>query len=111
MITTHILDTAHGRPAGGVDVVLERSVGAEWEALDCGKTDADGRLRTLLSDAGPVPPGVYRLVFETGRYFESRGLPVFHPQVIVVFTAASGEGHYHVPLLVSPFGYTTYRGS
>ena len=111
MITTHILDTAHGRPADGVGVVLERIVGAEWKVLGSGQTDADGRLRTLLSDAVPVVPGVYRLVFETGRYFESRGLPVFHPQVIVVFTAAAGEGHYHVPLLVSPYGYTTYRGS
>jgi 5-hydroxyisourate hydrolase len=110
-ITTHVLDLALGRPAAGVEVVLERREGADWRRLGGGATDADGRLRTLQPEGAELAPASYRLTFSTGAYFSAQGLASFHPQVIVVFTVADGGQHHHVPLLVSPFGYTTYRGS
>lgn len=111
-ITTHVLDTSRGRPANGVPVVLERRAdGDRWELAGRGETDADGRLRNLIPGGVPLVPGVYRLVFDTRRYFDAQGLPTFLPQVVVVFDVLPGEPHYHVPLLLSPFGYTTYRGS
>jgi len=104
-ITTHVLDTSRGCPAAGVPVVLERAVNGHWEPVGRGKTDADGRARDLLSS---VPEEArYRLTFDTGAY-----LPMgFYPEVIVTFVVEAGEEHYHVPLLLSPFGYSTYRGS
>ena len=102
-ITTHVLDTARGRPAAGLPVVLERAVDARWEPVGRGTTDADGRAHDLLSSA--PEDGRYRLTFETGAY--SR----FYPEVTVTFVVEGGEDHYHVPLLLSPFGYSTYRGS
>jgi len=111
-ITTHVLDTIRGRPAAGVSVLLERLGGErEWHPLGRGETDGDGRVRTLTSAEGTLAPGVYRLIFDTGRYFGAHGLATLYPQVVIVFEAAAGETHYHVPLLVSPFGYTTYRGT
>jgi 5-hydroxyisourate hydrolase len=108
-ITTHVLDTSLGRPASGVSVTLERLTRAEqWEVASAGLTDDDGRLNVLT---GPVTPGIYRLLFETGAYFHAGGRPAFHPHVSIAFDVLDGEGHYHVPLLLSPFGYTTYRGS
>jgi 5-hydroxyisourate hydrolase len=100
-ITTHVLDTAQGRPAAGVPVVLERTDGDGWVRVGAGATDADGRVRHL----GDVAPGHHRLTFDTGS------LSGFYPQVVIHFTVAAGEPHYHVPLLLSPFGYSTYRGS
>ena len=112
MITTHVLDTARGRPAAGMAVVLELSVGTqEWRTIGYGETDVDGRLRSLVAEGSVVAPGVYRLVFDTHQYFERQGTATFYPHVIVVFTTQPNEAHYHVPLLVGPFGYTTYRGS
>lgn len=112
MITTHVLDTTLGRPAAGVAIVLELSLGPhEWRTIGYGETDADGRLRSLMPEGTPVVPGVYRLVFDTRHYFERQGTPSFYPHVIVVFQTLPNETHYHVPLLVGPFGYTTYRGS
>jgi 5-hydroxyisourate hydrolase len=115
-ITTHILDTSIGCPAAGVGVVLERGgKSSEWQIIGQGETDADGRLRTLMADRVPLAAGLYRLVFDTRRYFEGRGVRVFYPSVIITFEVAEDEAnhaaHYHVPLLLSPFGYTTYRGS
>lgn len=108
MITTHVLDTARGRPAAGVPVALDRAAGDGWERLGAGTTDEDGRLREL---SGPsVPDGRYRLIFDTGAYFRTHGETGFYPEVSIVFTVAGGE-HHHVPLLLSPFGYSTYRGS
>ena len=111
-ITTHVLDTAKGRAAAGVHVLLERrDDSGEWQSISRGSTDNDGRLRTLYPDHQPLQPGVYRLTFDTERYFEAEGVPGFYPEVSVVFETAPGEKHYHVPLLLSPFGFSTYRGT
>ena len=108
-ITTHVLDTARGRPAAAVDVTLERlSDAGQWGVVSAGRTDDDGRLTALT---GVVMPGVYRLRFETAVYFRAQGARAFHPHVSIAFDVAEGEAHVHVPLLLSAFGYTTYRGS
>ena len=110
-ITTHVLDTSRGTPAAGVAVALEQRVTADrWQQIGSGETDADGRLRTLTRER-EATQGVYRLVFNTGDYFRSRDDATLYPQVVIVFETVEGQSHYHVPLLVSPFGYTTYRGS
>lgn len=111
-ITTHVLDTARGRPAAGVPVHLERVSGdREPSVLARGTTDADGRLRDLLPADEAVRPGTYRLVFDTGAYFADRGQDAFYPEVSIVFAVREAGEHYHVPLLLSPYGYSTYRGS
>jgi 5-hydroxyisourate hydrolase len=111
-ITTHVLDIAHGHPASGVRVTLERrGRDDDWQTIGRGHTDPDGRLRSLMPEAGSAPPGVYRLMFDVGAYFEAQQIRSFYPQVTVMFEVIQGEAHYHVPLLVSPFGYSTYRGS
>lgn len=111
-ITTHVLDTALGRPAKGIAVRLERRIdgGEDWVALAKGTTDADGRAAELLSSA-VIERGVYRIVFETAPYFEETGRESFYPYVSVVFRIERANEHYHVPLLLNPFGYSTYRGS
>lgn len=112
MITTHVLDTARGRPAANVSVVLERESGPNsWTTIGRGETDADGRLGSLVQEGAAVTPGVYRLTFNTRGYFARGGTATFYPHVEIVFETTEGEPHYHVPLLISPFGYTTYRGS
>jgi 5-hydroxyisourate hydrolase len=111
-ITTHVLDTSRGRPAAGVPVTLARQTDSEqWDTIGQGETDTDGRLRTLTSGDAMLLPGVYRLVFDVARYFSAHGTPAFYPTVVIVFETVEGEQHYHVPLLLSPFGYSTYRGS
>lgn len=109
-ITTHILDLASGKPAAGVAVTLQHERGGGWTELARGTTNADGRITDLLP-MGAIESGRYRLVFDTGAYFAARRVSAFHPQVTVEFLVAEGATHYHVPLLISPFGYTTYRGS
>ena len=109
-ITTHVLDTSQGRPAQGVPVVLEsRRVGGRWKTLAKKSTNADGRVADLFAGA-KLPKGVYRLSFNVSRYFRALKKPCFYPEIAVVFEVSDGR-HYHVPLLVSPFGYSTYRGS
>lgn len=108
-ITTHVLDAARGRPAAGVPVVLERRTGGDWQRLADGITDDDGRCRDLTP--GSLGPGVHRLAFDTGAYFSASGQRTFYPEVAVTFDVADVDQHYHVPLLLSPFSYTTYRGS
>lgn len=110
-ITTHVLDTARGTPAQGVEIVLSVLDGDRWDELARGETDADGRLGDLLPTGEPLPPGAYRLHFSTEAYFERSGDETFYPHADVVFRVTDGGGHYHVPLLLSPFGYSTYRGS
>ena len=110
-ITTHILDVSTGFPARGVAVVLERQTETGWEIIGKGETDDDGRLRDLLdSDAG-LQTGNYRLTFDTGAYFQKQQIEGFYPQVTVAFIVRNTAQHYHVPLLLSSFGYSTYRGS
>lgn len=109
-ITTHVLDTSKGRPAPGVQIVLERLTDGGWSRIGEGRTDADGRLKTLLPDQEPITTGRYRLTFDTGTYFAAQNVTAFYPDVTVTFEV-SETGHYHVPLLLSPFGYSTYRGS
>jgi 5-hydroxyisourate hydrolase len=111
-ITTHVLDTARGRPAAGIPVRLEhRGRGGEWQAVGRGDTDDDGRLGSLYPAGVPLTAGVYRITFQTHGYFESLGVDAFYPEVVVVFETAPGEPHYHVPLLIGPFAFTTYRGT
>lgn len=113
-ITTHVLDTALGRPAAGVKVTLERlssKAGGTIEVLGRGATDEDGRLRDLAPPGPALLSGVYRLRFDTGGYFRGQELDGFYPEVTIAFEIHDGLEHYHVPLLLSPFGYTTYRGS
>lgn len=110
MITTHVLDTAAGRPGKAIAIELERDDGGAWRRIGEGVTDEDGRLRTL-TPAGPVDAGTYRLRFHTGAYLEAHHRAAFFPVVEIQFTVADGAQHHHVPLLLSPFGYSTYRGS
>jgi 5-hydroxyisourate hydrolase len=112
MITTHVLDTAAGRPGRGIAIELERERedGAGWQRVGAGTTDDDGRLRTL-TPAGPVAAGTYRLRFHTGAYLAASHQAGFFPVVEIQFAVADGAQHYHVPLLLSPYGYSTYRGS
>lgn len=113
MITTHILDLAAGKPAAGVRVSLARvptGASAERIVVGTGTTDADGRLRTLVADGTTIDAGLYELTFETEPYFAQGQIASFYPRVVVAFHVKAGE-RYHVPLLVSPFGYSTYRGS
>ncbi len=108
-ITTHVLDTSLGRPAAGVPVVLERLAGDAWVRLAQAHTDGDGRVRDLGPDQ--LAEGLYRLDFDTATYFAARGARAFYPRITVTFHVADGSEHYHVPLLLSPFAYSTYRGS
>ena len=111
-LSTHVLDATTGRPAAGVRVRLDRGGDVGWVPASQGQTDADGRLR--LSGDGSVAdfePGVYRITFGTGAYFQARGAASFCPEVTSTFEMTERDGHYHVPLLLSPFAYSTYRGS
>jgi 5-hydroxyisourate hydrolase len=110
-ITTHVLDTSLGKPAAHVPVLLELQIdGGHWKTLGQGATDVDGRLNNLLVSSG-LMSGVFRLTFDTAAYFASRRVDGFYPQVSVTFEVKNGQEHYHVPLLLSPYGYSTYRGS
>ena len=106
-VSTHVLDTALGRPAAGVRVELER----EGKVIESGVTDADGRVRDQYGKSTPLAPGIYLLRFLVDEYFSKDGLQHFYPEVIVTFRIEAMGEHYHVPLLLSPFGYSTYRGS
>jgi len=111
-ITTHVLDTARGRPAAGVQVALaSRTASGVWHALAQGATDADGRLADLLAEDHALAPGVYRLTFAVAAYFQAQSQPAFYPEVAILFEIEAPEEHYHIPLLLSPYAYSTYRGS
>ena len=110
-ITTHILDTAQGRPAAGVPVTLEVEVAGGWELVAKGTTNKDGRIPDLVREEIILDAGVYRLIFDTARYFAAHEIEGFYPQVTIAFKLSDPVQHYHVPLLLSPFGYSTYRGS
>lgn len=108
-ITTHVLDTSRGRPASGVSMRLEMWVG-EWLVVGRAVTDSDGRARQLLSDR-PLEAGTWRLTFDLGSWFAEQGIEAFYPEASIVFLVRDPGQHHHVPLLLSPFGYSTYRGS
>jgi 5-hydroxyisourate hydrolase len=111
-ISTHILDTAQGKPANGVAVYLESQNNDEsWEQLAHAWTDDEGRVKPFFLLEDPLPAGTYRLVFDTEAYFSALDLNCFYPQVCVVFAIGEEPQHYHIPLLISPFGYSTYRGT
>ena len=112
-ITTHVLDTSRGKPAAGVPIVLYRQDddAVARRELGRGTTDADGRLRTLLPAGQPLAVGRYVIWFDTGAYFRAQGTDAFYPEVSVSFVVAEPQGHYHVPLLLNPYGFSTYRGS
>ena len=110
-ITTHVLDTARGRPAAGVPVTLESKGGDGWTTVGRGATDADGRLRDLAPPDFVLREGEYRLTFDAGAYLSASGADGFYTEVVVSFVVRDAASHYHVPLLLSPYGYTTYRGS
>jgi 5-hydroxyisourate hydrolase len=109
-ISTHVLNTAIGRPAAGMPVTLERIDAGEWSEVVGGDTDADGRVGPLVEDAD-LEIGTYRITFGTGGYFAGRGEVSFYPEVAIDFEVHDASEHYHVPLLVSPWGFSTYRGS
>jgi 5-hydroxyisourate hydrolase len=107
-ISTHVLDTMRGTPAAGLAVKLQlHEPDGEWKEIGEAVTDSDGRIQQLTREA--LEPGEYRLEFDTRPYFERSGLNAFYPAVLVVFTYE--QGRLHVPLLLSAYGYTTYRGS
>jgi 5-hydroxyisourate hydrolase len=111
-ISTHVLDTALGRPAAGVRVILEQTDDSGVVvSLGVGETDGDGRLRDLIPAGQHLEPGDYRLRFDVGGYFARMKRETFYPSVMVEFSVTGPAAHYHVPLLISPFGYSTYRGS
>ena len=109
-LSTHVLDATSGRPATGVHVRLEQNGRDGWSEVCEGLTDADGRLK-LQGPAAEFEPGTYRITFGSGAYFAARGTASFYPEVTVTFEMTGHGGHYHVPLLLSPFAYSTYRGS
>jgi 5-hydroxyisourate hydrolase len=111
-ITTHVLDTSRGRPAAGVSVRLEaRVAGGGWQTLGRGVTDGDGRLRDILPPTHELVEGSYRLTFDVASYFAALDTQGFYPEVCVTFVVREPAAHHHVPLLLSPYGYSTYRGS
>jgi 5-hydroxyisourate hydrolase len=113
-ITTHVLDLARGKPAAGIVVVLEQGRGGDaagWREIGRGLTDADGRIKTLLAPGVLLAAGVHRITFATGAYFAALDVAAFYPEVRITFNVTDPAEHHHVPLLLSPFGYSTYRGS
>jgi 5-hydroxyisourate hydrolase len=106
-LSTHVLDATRGRPAVGIAVRLEAQVDREWQVAAEGQTDTDGRIGAL----GDPGEGVHRLRFDTGAYFAAAGVDAFYPEVSITFTVLDAAAHHHVPLLLSPFAYSTYRGS
>jgi len=111
-ITTHVLDLVLGLPAEGLAIVLEQGdASGAWVELARGATGADGRLTTLRPTNTALEAGVYRLRFATSAYFSKRGMSCFYPEVLLTFQIDDPAGHYHVPLLLSPYGYSTYRGN
>lgn len=110
-ITTHVLDTAIGKPAAGIDLTLSQFVDGKWDLLGGGTTNSDGRVSDLLPESKTLKAGRYKVLFVTEQYFKSQKVEAFYPYADIVFDITGDGEHYHIPLLLSPFGYTTYRGS
>jgi len=109
-ITSHVLDTTNGKPAEGVRAMLYSSGNDEWTEITRGTTNADGRITGLLPTNEPLEQGIYKIRFETKDYFDKNQIPTFYPYIEIIFEINTLQ-HYHIPLLLNPFGYTTYRGS
>lgn len=109
-ITTHVLDTTIGKPGEGIHIELQEQKEDKWQTIAEGKTNADGRIADLLDKDKVLSPATYRMVFHTGKYFSDKSQKAFYPVVIIHFQTMD-ESHYHIPLLLNPFGYSTYRGS
>ncbi len=110
-ISTHVLDTSIGRPAAAITVQLQRQTAATWTDVSQAITDKDGRVTSLLPPDGEAGAGNYRLIFDVAGYFGARGVESFYSKVSIDFIVRDAAAHYHVPLLLSPYGYSTYRGS
>jgi len=110
-ISTHILDTARGTPAANVSISLHKQKNDQWKRIGKGRTNTDGRVSDLYEQQSNLSAGVYKMHFKTGDYFSDIGDAVFYPYAEVVFVIGKDTSHYHIPLLLSPFGYSTYRGS
>jgi 5-hydroxyisourate hydrolase len=110
-ISTHILDTSLGRPAAAVPVTLALMANGAWSFINEAVTDVDGRCKHLLPPTQPLQPGIYRIHFETAAYFDQNRLEGLYPYVEIAFKVSDKEQHYHIPLLLTANGYTTYRGS
>ena len=110
-ITTHVLDTSAGKPAAGIRIDLSMTENGSWTSLGTGTTDGEGRAKYLLPDDHKLAPGTYKLTFEIREYFRSRGGDSFFPRVDIIFSVQDPSQHFHVPLLLSPYSYSTYRGS
>jgi len=111
-ISTHVLDTATGKPAAGVPVRLQRqNSSGNWTTVSSARTNEDGRCTELLPEGASLAAGAYRLSFDTAIYFAACGVDGLYPAVEILFRVRNGETHFHIPLLLSPNGYTTYRGS
>ncbi|MGA8617279.1 MAG: hydroxyisourate hydrolase [Candidatus Sulfotelmatobacter sp.] len=111
-ISTHALDLVRGKPAHNIVVRLEtQDACGDWKLLNTARTDVDGRCTQLLPEGLDLPAGVYRLSFDIGKYYALQEIDTLYPAVEVTFQARDGESHFHIPLLLSPNGYTTYRGS
>ncbi len=109
-ITTHIIDTSNGKPAWGIQVSFYEKVGIEWIDYARGITNKDGRISNLLLEDHEVALGIYKMTFDIAHYFNAMDIECFYPVVEIIFEIRTIE-HYHIPLLISPFGYSTYRGS
>lgn len=109
-ITTHILDTSSGKPADGIKITLEEQTKNGWNEISSGITNSDGRIPEFISKERKLSHGIYRMIFHVRPYFEKKGIKSFYPAVTVEFDITD-DTHYHVPLLLNPFGYSTYRGS
>lgn len=110
-LSVHVLDQVSGQPAPGIAVVLEQQQGQSWKTLNQGTTDAQGRIKGLFPEKQTLSPGIYRVTFKTGAFFRAQGTATFFPEIPVLFEVSNPAQHYHIPLLLSPFGYATYRGN
>ncbi len=110
-ISTHILDVTLGRPAADVAITLEKRTDTGWQPLGAGRTDTDGRVKSLLVEGHALAAGVHRATFEVEPYLSAKHGRGFYPEVAITFRVENPAEHFHVPLLLSPFGYSTYRGS
>ncbi|MDZ2241643.1 hydroxyisourate hydrolase, partial [Klebsiella pneumoniae] len=108
---THILNQQTGLPSPGVQIELDKQQGESWQHIATGKTDADGRIKSLYPQAENMEPGVYKVTFKTGDYFKSQNMNTFFPVIPVIFNVTKQNQKLHIPLLLSQYGYSTYRGS